>query len=324
MNPGTEGGEHPALKIQLMEIAAFMPSAAAPGKASALVALGMVLLAAWGSANAASTVSVLDAGGKRASSASYVMDGSLGSFVGSAGANSPRVVARHGYAGQLYDVQSLALSASPTNVNETSTSQLAAQAILDDSTLLSLSATSVAWTVVSGLISSISANGLATTTNVYQDTGGAVRADYQSRFATLPLTIRNVGNDDFGTYARDGIDDAWQVRYFGLSNPNASPLADADRDGMDNYHEYIADTSPTNALSWFHIQTASNGGSFKVFFQSSTNRKYTLYGRTNLTSGVWTNIPSQTDIPGSGGVDSLTDPSSKGAQRYYRFGVRVP
>ena len=45
---------------------------------------------------------------------------------------------------------------------------------------------------------------------------------------------------------------------------------------------------------------------------------------TSLTSGAWTNIPSQTDIPGSGGLDVLTDPSPNGTLRFHRIGVRVP
>jgi hypothetical protein len=36
------------------------------------------------------------------------------------------------------------------------------------------------------------------------------------------------------------------------------------------------------------------------------------------------NIPTQTDILGSGGVDTLTDPSPTGTQRFYRVGVSLP
>jgi hypothetical protein len=49
-----------------------------------------------------------------------------------------------------------------------------------------------------------------------------------------------------------------------------------------------------------------------------------LYYRTNLTSGAWTSIPSQTDIPGSGSIYVTADPLPSGMQRFYRIGVRVP
>ncbi|MEI6395355.1 MAG: DUF1566 domain-containing protein, partial [Verrucomicrobiota bacterium] len=126
----------------------------------------------------------------------------------------------------------------------------------------------------------------------------------------------------------DGIPDWWRVQYFGgtssTTNANSCAAADPDHDGVDNHHEYIADTNPTNGLSYFHIQSVSNATSFAVFYPSSASRKYTLYCRTNLTSGAWMNVPSQTDILGSGALDVLTDPSPNGTLRFHRIGVRVP
>ena len=131
-----------------------------------------------------------------------------------------------------------------------------------------------------------------------------------------------------GDSVGDGIPDWWRAQYFGGSGTttNASSCAacDADGDKVTNYSEYVADTNPTNALSYFHIQSVSRVAGFAVFYPSSASRKYTLYCRTNLTSGAWTNIPSQTDIPGSGGVDRLIDPETASTPRFYRLGVRVP
>lgn len=59
-------------------------------------------------------------------------------------------------------------------------------------------------------------------------------------------------------------------------------------------------------------------------YTSSASRVYTLYYRTNLVSGDWTNIPSQTDIPGSGELDTLSDPSATDTERFYRLGVSLP
>ena len=299
-----------------------LPRAARLMRALFLAAL-LSLGAGW-TANAASTVSVLDAGGRRTSSATYTMDGSLGSVSGLGTIATPSMVARQGYVGQLYEVQNLVLSASPTQVNETATSQLAVKALLDDATVLMPSATEAAWSVLTGPVLALSTAGLATTTNVYQNTSATVRADYHAKFATLDLLVLNVGNDDFGLYAHDGLDDAWQIRYFGLNNPKGMPTSDPDGDGVSNALEYLADTNPTNALSYFHIQSISNATRFTVFYQSSSNRQYTLYYRTNLTSGAWTNLPTQTAIPGSGRVDALTDASPTGKQRFYRVGVRLP
>jgi hypothetical protein len=126
----------------------------------------------------------------------------------------------------------------------------------------------------------------------------------------------------------DGIPDGWRRQYFGgngtTTNANSCATCDPDHDGVDNCHEYFADTNPTNAQSCLRIQGVTNATGLKVFFQSSASRKYTLYSTANLTSGAWTNIPSQTGIPGSGGLDALTDPAPTGDQRFYRIGVSLP
>ena len=67
-------------------------------------------------------------------------------------------------------------------------------------------------------------------------------ATVQGAFAgftgTLGLFIFNTGIDDFAFYAGDGLDDAWQVQYFGINNPNGLSGADPDGDGQTNYFEY--------------------------------------------------------------------------------------
>lgn len=126
----------------------------------------------------------------------------------------------------------------------------------------------------------------------------------------------------------DGIPNWWRAQYFGdtgaATNSQSCAACDPDGDGMNNLQEYIADTNPTNALSRFYILSVSNSTGLAVSYPSSANRKYTLYYRTDLTAGGWTNIPSQTGIPGSGGVDTLTDPSPTDGQRSYRVGVSMP
>lgn len=288
------------------------------------LALALILLGTTSFVFAASTTAVLDAGGRRVSSANYSIEGGLGSIGGISSVAVPAMTARHGYAGQLYDVQSLALSTLLTNVNESGTSQLGIKAILDDATFLSLAATSVAWSVVSGPIASISASGLAMTTNVYQDTSATVRANYQSKFGTLPLTVLNVGTDDFGLYAYDGINDAWQVRYFGLNNHQGGPFSDPDGDGIRNESEFIADTNPTNAASYFRITAISNLPPRTVYFKSSADRAYTLISVSNLSSGVWSAVTHAGPRPGTGGQDSLSDTNVPPRGPFYRLKVELP
>lgn len=292
-----------------------------------LLLAGVILLGAAVSARSAEVVAAtFDAGGGRVGSDAYVIDGSLGSLggVATATAGSPAVVARHGYAGQLYDVRTLAVTAEPAAVPETGTTQLAASAIMDDTTRLPLTAKSVVWSAAGAPIVAISDGGLAATTNVYQTTAATVRADYQSTAGFLAVSVLNTGDDDFGLYAGDGMEDAWQARYFGEENPAARPDSDPDGDHVDNGPEYVADTDPTDALSFFTITRAVRLDGFGVFFQSSASRRYTLFTASDPALGPWTAVPSQSDIPGTGAEQSLVDPAPVGPPRFHRLGVRIP
>ena len=135
-------------------------------------------------------------------------------------------------------------------------------------------------------------------------------------------------NDSSVDHVGDGIPDGWRRQFFGGSgtttNVSSCATGNPDGDGFSNLQEYVADTKPTNALSRFQIQSTTNAAGLTLSFLSSASRKYTLFYRTNLTSGAWTNIPSQTDIPGSGAVEVFTAPTSTSPQCFYRIGVRVP
>ena len=124
--------------------------------------------------------------------------------------------------------------------------------------------------------------------------------------------------------ANTSTPECWLAQYGWTNNFESAATNDADGDGIPAWAEYIADTNPTNALSYFHILNVSKSTGLAMSYPSSASRKYTLYYRTNLAAGCWTNVPSQTGIPGSGGVDTLTDPSPSDAQRSYRVGVSTP
>jgi hypothetical protein len=252
------------------------------------------------------------------------LHGSLGGLGGLAAVESPGIRLRHGFAGQLYETRGLTAAAEPARVDEGNPVQLAAVAVLDDATLLPLPPTSVAWSVVGGSISGISREGLATTTNVYEDTEATVRSDHQAASALVALEILNTGDDDFGLYAGDGLNDAWQVRYFGVENPLAKPAEDPDEDHVSNSLEFVADTHPDDPASFFAITRIHWLEGFTVWFESSADRVYTLYRTDDPASGDWTAIPSQTDVPGTGGERHLTDVTPTSSQAFHRVEVRIP
>lgn len=135
------------------------------------------------------------------------------------------------------------------------------------------------------------------------------------------------GNETSIDHVGDGISDAWRRRYFGGSGMTASSsaaaTADPDMDNWSNLEEYIADTNPTSAASVFQVQNVTFDGGFSVEFQSSAGRKYTLYRTTDLASGNWAAIPSQTNIPGTGGNQVLADPDPPAGNAFYSVDAQL-
>lgn len=279
------------------------------------------------SANYSVPADTTDAGGSRTTSAAYTIDGSIGGIGGVGTVGAPATTAKHSYIGQLYEVTGLALTASPTNVNEGATRQLAAQAVLDDATALTITPASVGWSVLNGPVSSITPAGLATAANVYQDTVATVQGSYLTRVATLGLLVLNVGNDDFGSYAGDGLDDAWQVQYFGLNNPLAGPGQDPDADGQNNGYEHIVGSIPIDGTSYFRLRIERVSGQPThrdlIFSPRVAGRTYTPQYKLGLDAPQFLDLggTSTTDI---GPTRTVTDLNAVESNKVYRVRISLP
>jgi hypothetical protein len=114
----------------------------------------------------------------------------------------------------------------------------------------------VFWRAASGPVASISADGQLTAVNVYQRSSARIEGRYPGKSSFIDIDILNVGDDDFGLYAKDNIPDLWQVRNFGENNPQGVATADPDGDGQNNLFEYFAGLAPTNASSRFTLAIA--------------------------------------------------------------------
>jgi hypothetical protein len=204
---------------------------------------------------------VLDGGGTAGSSADYALNPSIGP--GIAGSSAGYGL-RGGFSGMLSNPSSLALTAAGAadRMNERATLQLEARIRYDDDTLaaFALPAANLTWSVADGPLASVNSAGLATAGSVYQETPATARATYQSLEGRLPLTVRNLTNDDFGFYAADGLPDPWQVQYFGETSLQtvAGADADPDADGLTNFQEYAFGTDPSLGASGVLRWSGSN------------------------------------------------------------------
>ena len=274
------------------------------------------------SANYSIPTDSISAGGSRSTSASYTNDDSAGDVAGISTAASPAETAKQGYIGQLYEVASVQLVASPTTVNENTTRQLTATATLDDGTATALLGTDLNWSVISGPIISISKSGLATAGSVYQDTAATVQGSYFGINGILGLTVINVGSDDLGIYANDGVPDTWQVQYFGQNNPLAAPTADASGTGQSNLFKYIAGLNPTDRNSRFVTTVGPVSGSHTITFSPRlTDRTYIVQYSTNLTN--WQTLTSAA-TQDNGQTRTVTDLDNTTTRKFYRVVLSFP
>jgi hypothetical protein len=118
----------------------------------------------------------------------------------------------------------------------------------------------------------------------------------------------------------DGIPAYWEKEYFGGST-NASPGADSDNDGVNDFGEYVALTVPTDAGSIFGIDMDVSGPTFDISFPSHYSRIYQLAFATNLLDGVWSNLPPEQ--AGSGDFMTINH-TNDAPQGFYRVKVRLP
>ena len=174
---------------------------------------------------------------------------------------------------------------------------------------------------------SINASGLATGGVVFQNTSATAQGVYLGDTGTLGLTVVNVNLDNFGTYAGDGLDDAWQNQYFGLNNPSAAPAVDPDGDGQTNAFEFTAGLIPNDPASRFTLTLAPVSGQPAqknvIFTPRLTDRTYTVTFKLDLNAATWTPLPGGI-VTDAGQQRTVTDPAGNGAKKFYHIEITKP
>ncbi len=197
---------------------------------------------------------------------------------------------------QQIQVIGLQIVAGQAELNEGDSTEVEAYWTMDDATMAKIgSGTQVTW---SPMVAT-TAQTLLTTEPVPQDTELIVTAAAESFETAAAFLVKNVENDDFGLYAADGVDDAWQVRHFGLTNPDGHGDQDPDGDGLTNREEFEAGSDPnagapgntnpaTPEIQWIDLRKNAEG--YTLTFEATPNQTYEVQHSSDLTPGSWQTI----------------------------------
>lgn len=288
-----------------------------------LLAPAAALAGPRASTNYALVTDTLDSAGGRAASASYQIDTSLGA--GSlATATATSTTLKGGYTGQLFEITALTLDSEYAAVEEGGSFQLTATLAYDDDTFAFPTPEEIDWSVESGPLIDISAGGLATAAAVYQDTDATAAGTYAGLYATFPVSVLDFLTDNFGSYADDGLEDTWQVAYFGEGNPDAAPTLDPDGDGQTNWFEYVAGLIPTDPASRFmlRIEPVPSQPTHRnlVLHPVLEGRTYSVIFRDSLTPGDWTPLPAPI-LADHAQTRTITDTNAITPTRFYRVEI---
>jgi hypothetical protein len=136
----------------------------------------------------------------------------------------------------------------------------------------------------------------------------------------LTATYRTV--DSVG----DGIPDSWRAEHFGGDGTTATSKSmatvDADKDGADNFEEYVSGTDPNDPKSVFKIEDFwMNGSTAEFIFKTSTGRRYQILSSPQLSPGSWT--PIIQTIVGDGLTKFISVETGGNSREFFRLGSAV-
>jgi hypothetical protein len=114
------------------------------------------------------------------------------------------------------------------------------------------------------------------------------------------------------TEVADGLDDAWELTYFGDLDETDS--GDFDGDGTDNLTEFRLGLIPNDGSSRF---AATSGTAGALTWPSVTGVTFTIERSPSLASGSWTVLEAA--FAGTAGTATYTDPAPPTGRAFYRI-----
>jgi subtilisin family serine protease len=158
-----------------------------------------------------------------------------------------------------------------------------------------------------------------------QDRGGTTDGLWLTTNSGMLNALAMDATNTFHVWAKDKM--GWIGQATKASFLALSANGDWDHDGLTNLGEEIAGFDASSASSVFRVGVASSTGSgngFVIQWPGITNRHYSVYFNNQLSTTNWTLLPGCTNLTGSNGVMSVTDPSPGLSLRFYKISVSSP
>ena len=139
---------------------------------------------------------------------------------------------------------------------------------------------------------------------------------------TYVKTTNLVSHADGNT---NNIPDTWEMANIGDTTTLAGGggTNDYDKDGVSDYNEYLAGTSPTNKNDYLHMSAVvvTNSTNVVITWPCSDTRLYDIEKRTNLMNGSWVQYMrvAVTSTP-----TTITIPTEGATQVFYRVQAVLP
>jgi hypothetical protein len=140
--------------------------------------------------------------------------------------------------------------------------------------------------------------------------------DLETRSASVtvgaPATPASICSDD------------WKLHFFGsLTDPRAADTADPDGDGVPNWMEYLAGTSPIDFNSKLQFSSAEkcvvNGQAQTLLhWLTAPGRAYQVQWSAQPSGGTWNSLAT---VSGDGALAACADTNAAAAACYYRLRV---
>jgi hypothetical protein len=137
-----------------------------------------------------------------------------------------------------------------------------------------------------------------------------VAGDFNETGDVLVLSLGGPDTDG------DGLDDDWEVAYFGILDRDGA--GDFDSDGLTDSNEFQLGTDPINSGSVFQVLTLSGGagGTKTIVWSAAPGRRYQVQFKNSVAQTDWI---SAVDTVTAGGTTAVwTDRAPISAHRFYR------